>query len=173
MSQGGWISVRNWRKFQHYDPAKRQPPWIKNYTELTDDDAYGGLTLRQRGLLHGIWLAYARSRCGLRVARVGLMVGDDTVRIRDIESLSHAGFLDIVASKTLAEGYHSASARVHAGETEEETETEEEGSKEERFAVNGTADLINEGEPELSEVPPAELDTLLRNVSSSFGKIEA
>jgi hypothetical protein len=117
-----WISVRNWRKFQHYDPAKRQPPWIKVYNELLDEDAYASLTLRQRGLLHGIWMAYARSRCGLRVARVGLMVGDDTVRIRDIEALNHAGFIDIVASKTLAEGYHDASARAHAREVEVETE---------------------------------------------------
>ena len=121
----GWISVRNWRKFQHYDPAKRQPPWIKTYTELLDEDDYAGLTLRQRGLLHGVWLAYARSRCGLRASRVGLMVGDDTVKKRDLDALNHAGFIDIVASKTLAEGYHDASARARdvEVETEEEKET--------------------------------------------------
>jgi hypothetical protein len=60
-----WISVVDWRRFQHYDPAKRVPPWIKNYTELLDDDEYLRLTSRQRGLLHGIWLLYAASRCKL------------------------------------------------------------------------------------------------------------
>jgi hypothetical protein len=154
-----WISVRNWRKFQHYDPAKRQPPWIKVYNELLDEDAYASLTLRQRGLLHGIWMAYARSRCGLRVARVGLMVGDDTVRIRDIEALNHAGFIEIVASKTLAEGYHDASAHARP-RARVETETEEENPPTPNPAVDATTnghdnvgELIQQTTDALEDIP--------------------
>lgn len=117
----GWISVCGWRKFQHYDPAKRQPPWIKAYTDLLDNENYLALSSRQRGILHGIWLAYAAARCelGSSPARVGLRIGDPTVRSRDILSLCDAGFLAIVASKALAEGYHDATPEV---ETEVETE---------------------------------------------------
>lgn len=122
-----WISVRDWRKFQHYDPTKRQPPWIKVYNELLDSDDYGGLTLRQRGILHGLWMAYARSGCGLRASRVGLMIGDDSVKKRDLDALNHAGYIDFVASKTLAEGYHDASTLARArAEAETEKEVEEE-----------------------------------------------
>ena len=109
-----WISVRNWRKFQHYDPNKRAPIWIKNYTDLLDDEDYLRLTARQRSILHGIWLLYAASRCklGSSPALLGQRLGDESVRTRDIESLVHAGWIDIVASKTLAEGYQHASPEV-------------------------------------------------------------
>jgi hypothetical protein len=109
---GMFISVRDWRTFQHYDPSKRQPPWIKHYTELLSNDDYLGLTLRLRGILAGIWLAYAESRCklGANPAKLGRLLGDDSVRTRDLNSLNRAGFIDIVASKELAEGYQEARA---------------------------------------------------------------
>ena len=123
-----WISVCGWRRFQHYDPAKRQPPWIKSYVELLDDEDYLALTPRLRGILHGIWLAYAasRSQLGSNPARIGLRIGDNSVRARDIEALCDAGFIEIVASKALAEGYHAASARAHARDVETETDVETE-----------------------------------------------
>lgn len=31
-----YVRVANWRTFQHYDPSKRTPPWIKQYTALLD-----------------------------------------------------------------------------------------------------------------------------------------
>jgi hypothetical protein len=120
-----YISVRNWRKFQHYDPEKRTPPWIKNMTELMSSDDYLGLSAPARGVLHGIWMEYARSRCELPgdtltlSRRLGMKVLSQT-----LVSLNHAGFIDFVASKTLAEGYQAASARVRATETETEEEKE-------------------------------------------------
>jgi len=122
-----WISVIGWRSFQHYDPAKRQPPWIKLYTELLDDEEYLALTPRLRGILAGIWLAYAssRSQLGSNPARIGLRIGDSSVRARDISALCDAGFIAIVASKTLAEGYHDASAHARPRAREDvETETD-------------------------------------------------
>lgn len=117
-----YISVRNWRNFQHYDPAKRTPPWIKVYTELLDDEDYLQLTVRQRGILHGIWLLYAesRSKLGSNAARLGRRLGDPSVRRRDLDALEQAGFITFVASAALAEGYHVATPEV---EVETETET--------------------------------------------------
>jgi hypothetical protein len=176
-----WISVRNWRKFQHYDPEKRVPPWIKNNTDLMANDSYLSLSTHRALMLHRLWLEYASSRCEL---------SDDTLRLSrrlcmkvtrgDIESLSEAGFITIVASKALAEGYHVASARAHAEETEtdEETETEKGGSsKEETFGVNGHHSNIDEREPELPEPPPLDVDQLIRETTvklgASFGKAGA
>jgi hypothetical protein len=120
-----WISVRNWRKFQHYDPAKRVPPWIKNNTDLMSNDGYLTLTVSRALMLHRLWLEYASSRCEL---------SDDTLLLsrrlamkvtrRDLEALNHAGFIAIVASKALAEGYHDASASRARVETETEEEKE-------------------------------------------------
>lgn len=133
----GWISVRNWRRFQHYDPAKRQPPWIKTYTELMSDDAYLSLTEHRALLLHRLWLEYASSRCRLRldVSSMRSRRGFDTaslgqrlgmrVTTADLDALINAGFIAIVASATLAEGYHDASARAHVVEVETETDVEE------------------------------------------------
>jgi hypothetical protein len=121
----GWISVVGWRRFQHYDPAKRQPPWVKTYTELLDDEEYLQLSGHLRSVLHGIWLAYASSRCRLHADARSL---SSRLRLRvsslHVESLVHAGFIELVASKTLAEGYHDASPRARATETETEVEVE-------------------------------------------------
>jgi hypothetical protein len=126
-----WISVTHWRRFQHYDPAKRTPPWIKVYTELMSDDAFVGLSAHLRGILVSVWMEYAAARCQLRAdtATLSRRLGV-RVTVRDLDSLNHAGFLTIVASKTLADGYQGAgevaSARARATETEEETEVEKE-----------------------------------------------
>jgi hypothetical protein len=54
-----WIEIANWDRFQHY--KDRNPPWIKNYTELLHNPNYLELPLRLRGILHGLWLLYAAS----------------------------------------------------------------------------------------------------------------
>ena len=115
-----WISVRNWRKFQHYDPAKRAPKWIKVYAELMSDDAFLGLTGHRRGVLVSLWLEYALSRTCLRldVKMLNRRLGLDT-KMSDWEALADAGFIDIVASKPLAERYQDASLEVEV-EVEEE-----------------------------------------------------
>jgi len=136
-----WISVRNWRRFQHYDVAKRQPIWIKTYTELLDDDAYRDLTAHQRAVLHGLWLAYASSRCQLRVSSASLSARLNLrVTSRQLEALNHAGWIDIVASKTLADGYQSASPEV---EVEVEVEEEKKNPPNPTLVVDGTEPNLN------------------------------
>jgi hypothetical protein len=109
MSAALFIVIPNWDEFQHY--KDRRPVWIKNYTELTTDRKYMSLTLRQRGILHGIWLLYAASRrdLGANVAQLGRMLGEETVRTRDLEALSDAGFIELSASAPLATRYQPAS----------------------------------------------------------------
>lgn len=119
-----WISVRNWRRFQHYDPTKRVPPWIKNNTDLMANDSYLSLTEHRALMLHRLWLEYASSRCELSddTLRLSRRLGMKVTRA-DLEALNHAGWIDIVASKALADGYQNASARAH--DVEVETEKEE------------------------------------------------
>jgi hypothetical protein len=50
----GYISVRNWRRFQHYDPAVRIPPWVKTYTELLADEAYLSLGAAPLAILYSL-----------------------------------------------------------------------------------------------------------------------
>lgn len=149
-----WISVRNWRKFQHYDPAKRSPPWIKNYTELMSDDAYLGLSMVQRGVLHGIWMEYARARCQLpdSTAVISRRLGERVTRAT-LYALNRAGYIDIVASKALAEGYQGASkpaSELLALARSQETETETEPK-----AVTST----NNNGPGLQEIEELEAQT--------------
>jgi hypothetical protein len=101
VSNHRWIVIPGWDRFQHYQD--RNPTWLKTYVELLHDEAYLGLTLSARGLLHGLWLEYAASR--------GQLPGDTArlsrrLRVKvlstTLESLSEAGFSEIVASKPLA-----------------------------------------------------------------------
>lgn len=97
-----WIVVTGWERHQHRDMARTAvPPWLKVYTRLLSDDDYLKLTFRQRGILLGIWLEYARSRrvLGASPARLGLRLGDETVRQRDLDALSQAGYITFSASK--------------------------------------------------------------------------
>jgi hypothetical protein len=100
----GWIVIPNWHRFQHYGMARR-PPWIKNYTALLRDNDYLDLTLAERGLLHGIWLAYADHRGQLRSfpqlrSTLGLR-GRLDHNLGQMASLNHAGLIDVVASTPL------------------------------------------------------------------------
>lgn len=94
-----WITIPNWERFQHYG-LYRRPPWIKNYTELLRKDEYLDLPFAARGLLHGIWLAYADRDGRLRKADLpATLLG----RARDahLASLNHAGLIDFCASRPL------------------------------------------------------------------------
>ena len=104
----GWLRVSKWETFQHYGD-KRNPVWIKNYIELLHDEAYLGLTLHQRGVLHGVWLSYAAARRQLpdSTAAVSRRLGERVTRAT-LDALIHAGFLEVSASKALASCEHSA-----------------------------------------------------------------
>lgn len=100
-----WIVVPGWEEFQHPDVTrtKNAPAWIKVYTRLLSDDDYLSLTLAQRGLLHGIWIEYARSNAALTVRRTRMQLStnrNEAARItRNLEALNQAGFIAFSASK--------------------------------------------------------------------------
>lgn len=114
-----WISVCNWRKFQHYDPAKRRPVWIKNNLDLMSRDEYRDLNAGSRAVLHGIWLEYASSQCRLKFDPSSLSTRLNLrVRKSHLVSLVDAGFIEVVASKSLANGYQPASTEVEVEKKE-------------------------------------------------------
>jgi hypothetical protein len=109
-----YIVIEKWdgpHGFQHY--KDRSPLWIKNYTELMSKDDYLGLTFHQRGVLHGLWLEYARARRQLPDSTVALTrrLGQRVTRAT-LDALNHAGFITYSASKPLAPRYQAASPEV-------------------------------------------------------------
>jgi hypothetical protein len=94
-----WIEIPNWERFQHYG-LYRRPLWIKNYTMLLHKDDYLDLPVGARGLLHGIWLAYADRDGLLRTSDLNAILKSQT-RASTLESLNHAGLLLLSASKPL------------------------------------------------------------------------
>lgn len=104
MKQQPWIVVPNWDRFQHYGLA-RPPTWIKNYVSLLHKDEYLDLSLAARGLLHGIWLAYAERRGRIRA---GADLAADLhaevrhmTRYRYLDSIAEAGLIHFSASRPL------------------------------------------------------------------------
>ena len=153
MSDDGWISINGWDEFQHVDVKRGSgpPPWIKNYTRLMNDDDYLDLTEHCALVLHRLWLTYASSRCQLRATtsslsrRLGVRV-----MTRDLERLSDAGFITIVASKSQAEGQQHAGttrARVEVEVEEEKTVTETVSVEQGALRAHGDGD----GEEEEAE----------------------
>jgi hypothetical protein len=94
-----WIEIPNWDRFQHYG-LHRRPAWIKNYTSLLRKDEYLDLPLAARGLLHGIWLAYADRDGRLRSADLSSVL---LARARDahLAALNDAGLIAFSASRPL------------------------------------------------------------------------
>ena len=148
-----WIVVPNWREFQHY--KNRDPSWVKAYTRLLDDPEYLELSFHVRGVLLGLWLAYARSDGQLRGNTLALtrQLGGDTgtrVTTRDLERLNHAGFIRFSASKPLALRYQVASPEV-----------EVEREKEKNNPVTVTALHEDRNGSGHGEIDPDEINRLL------------
>jgi hypothetical protein len=96
-----WIVIPHWNDpdgFQHY--KDRNPTWIKNYSWLLSDEDYLRLSWGQRGVLHGVWLEYARSDGQLPSNTLGLSrrLGQKVLK-KTLDALNHAGFIRFVASK--------------------------------------------------------------------------
>jgi hypothetical protein len=54
-----YLAIRNWNKYQHYQ--RRQPPWIKLYISLLDDDEIQALPVPTRLLWVDLLLLAART----------------------------------------------------------------------------------------------------------------
>lgn len=126
-----WIWISKWETFQHYVPEPgRVPAWTKMYTQLITDEAYLDLSSHRRGVLHGLWLAFASSRCRLGADTRSL---SSRLRLRvttpDIVSLSDAGFIEVCSRETLESLYRSSmtalASRAPARSREKEKDKED------------------------------------------------
>ena len=77
------------------------PFHFKVYAELNSRDEWRRLPYSERGLLVTIWIEYRRSGGQLRAMDIGLR-GGQRVRLRSLQSLNDAGFIQLSASKPLA-----------------------------------------------------------------------
>ncbi len=146
MSDDRWIWIPNWDEFQHY--KKRDPTWIKCYARLMSKDEFLGLAAAERGILLCVWLEYAKSRAKLRANHTWLSRRFNvTVRQKHIESLIHAGFIEVVASNVLAQRYQDASPEK---EKEKESPTP--------FQKNGKVNTSNQLLARMFEVVRREWD---------------
>ncbi len=114
MSDHGYIYVRNWDRFQHY--KNRRPAWIKLHLDLQNNQEYLALTPSDRLLLQQVWMSAAEFGNGRVRADQSALRARANLKKGNLETLNHAGFLDVRASKALAE--------VLAPEQEVETEQE-------------------------------------------------
>lgn len=147
----GWLRIVNWRPLQKYQ--KPNPPWIKLYTSLFNDDGpdskwrardrWQGLGAGGQSLLVNLWLFVATGTTDGRFWSdpdflTGILPTDAPI---DLAPLIEAGFLEWVdgeTKKSKAEGEGE-------GETEEETEQSPpppqaaEAEKKERERKSGSA----------------------------------
>lgn len=103
-----YLRVKNWADFQHYDPLKRRPPWIKFYNDLLgNDDGFALLTEQEQWQLVRIWLVASKSSAltlapnakGLLIA-VPVIADDEQSLRRSIMSLKR-----IPLAKFIREGW--------------------------------------------------------------------
>jgi hypothetical protein len=144
MGREVYLRICNWERFQHY--RDRNPPWIKNYTELLSDEAYLGLSGHRRSILHGLWLEYARSNCRLSLdTRMLTRRLNLKVTTSDLLSLNDAGFVAIPASTMQAWRPKPASAsRARPRTRERHIEKESQEPDNQSTVANYAA---NNGEP--------------------------
>lgn len=128
-----------WEKFQHKDVWRKsggRPPWIKSYTALLHNDAYMGLSLSQRGLLHNLWLMYASSGEPLNEARTRHLLSTNKAESRHfqahLEALSNAGFIEILSHPTR----NSLATRGEKSREEQDTNKEHVWTNEEDRAYD-------------------------------------
>lgn len=137
-----YIVVEGWREFQHY--RDRGPLWIKSYTRLLDDDTYLDLTGPQRALLHGLWLAYAKTH-GKVPDSTAWLTRYLNLRVTKgmLERLNRAGFIRTVASASVAERYRDASLEK---EKEKEKEKDSPFPPHRKITNNGNGAESNDAE---------------------------
>lgn len=137
MNAPEYIVIRNWRKFQMYQD--RNPPWIKNLTELLHDHNYLGLPGETRSILHGLWLEYASANAQLLLNTRSLS-GRLNLRVTrpQLERLVKAGFIELAQTPRLQDVVASRAREEAEAETQAETEKRKE--KDEPKAFNEIRD---------------------------------
>jgi hypothetical protein len=124
----GWIWVNRWEEFQSFQTKRGKPwapPWIRLYPQLLGDDDFLALTESEQLLLLKLFMLFSSQRqvvandtrslsrrCGQRVLK------------RHIDSLNHAGYIDL-CSRTVLERRRNAFWNGSILEVEVDIEGEE------------------------------------------------
>lgn len=120
----GFISVKNFERFQHY--KDRNPPWIKLHAAILDDYHFGRLHDASKMHLIGIWILASKTdnRIPCDPEWIGQRIGA-TAKV-DLEVLVSAGFLlfESGTSTPLASRKQKAPLVEESREEESREETE-------------------------------------------------
>lgn len=138
MAADQWIEIPNWHRFQHY--RDRRPLWIKVYLDLLRKDEYMDLPLAARGLLHGIWLAYADWDGQLRVSDLTSAL-HARCSYAHLELLNHAGLIAFSASRPLSLKYKD----IEVSDPKPAPSDTQRRQKAERWITNGAAAEVPAG----------------------------
>lgn len=91
-----YIRIVDWDKFQHY--SKRNPPWIKLYAWLLDNDDFEALPDHCKLLLVMLWLIASRKQNAIRldekILNKKLPIHRKIKMPEDIQPLIDAGFIE-------------------------------------------------------------------------------
>jgi len=124
------ILIKDWHLFQHY--KDRNPPWIKLYRSLLDNEEYRQLDPFARSLLLDLWLLASESKIpgavDMKPAKLAWRLRDASTPLATFETalqaIQHQGFIT-VASETQAKCLRDALPETETEtETKAETETE-------------------------------------------------
>ena len=99
-----YIYITGWDKFQHY--KNRRPPWIKMYVDLLANDDWVALTPADAKLLQGLWMLaamYGNGRLKAGKGQERSLTVQLGARKGSLERLEQAGFIEVRASKALAD----------------------------------------------------------------------
>lgn len=135
-----FFSIKNFERYQHY--KDRNPPWIKLYYDLLDDEDFISLSIPSRHHYMTLLLVASRkhNKIPLDLDYLKKVMRLDAKPI--LTELFQRGFC--VASKMLAECYHDASASVSVSVSELSSP---EGEKIVKKRGNGKRGISDEDRP--------------------------
>ena len=148
----GYIEINEWDKFQHY--KKRNPPWVKLYTAVLDDDDFDCLPDDSK-LLFFCLLAFAsrrknKMRLNLKWLQKKLPV-DKIITMETLQPLIDAEFISCYQSDSTVIASRKQSATPET-KPKTETETESETKKEMENCVNIDIGIDKENQHFMSQL---------------------
>lgn len=100
-----WIWVNKWDEFQSFQKKRGKPwapPWIKIYPQLLDDYVFVKLPWQTQLVLLKVFMAFAQTRGSLSADTRELSRQlAQRVTAAQLESLNHAGYIDICSGTVL------------------------------------------------------------------------
>lgn len=124
-----YFRPRNWGKWQ--DCRFKNADWIKNWPALLDDVDYHQLTLIQRAVLHGLWLAWGRVGRPLPwdCSYLGRLLACDCNSLgKALPALEANGFIELCERTSPLFDKQSTATKPPEIETETEIQTPSESS---------------------------------------------